>query len=416
MNLQYLRNELWYQRRRTISAVIGLALGVTLLITINALSSAYRQAARAPLSEIDADITVQRSGNVPQDMTGPVFPCSAVTLKEEEVKRIATLKGVTGIGKAVLLWVFDPNQAWIVLGIEKENSIGPATLKNAISSGRFLGESKSEALVESTFAGRFGILLGDDITIAGENYKVVGLVDASRAPKIAVANVYIGLDDSRRMALVSPQVQSVSPFMDQDVNLLFIRADQHDVPTISAQLREIMGKQSTIASPDSFLKQLGGIFEIFDRFALFASLIAVFVSALVTLKIMAGNINERAREIGILKAVGWTGRNVMSQLLGESLIQGLLGGLLGILVASIIIFGLSFIQISIPIPWDMSPVPHFLPGGDQQIFKTLGLQVTMPWSLAVFAALLSLAIGGITSGLLTKVVSRIKPAEALRHE
>lgn len=416
MNIDYLKNELWRQKRRTISSVIGLALGVALLLTINALSSAYRDAARAPLKEIGADITVQRSGNVPRDMAGAVFPCSAVTLKGEEVKRISSLKGVTGIGKAVLLWVFDPNQAWVLLGVEKNNTVGPVNLKDSVSEGKFLGESGSEALVESAFAERFNIKTGDDLSVGGANFKVVGLVDASLAPKMAVANVYISLDDARRLAVESPQVQSVAPFGPDDVNLLFVRADQRDVPSISAQLREMMGKQTTIAAPDSFLKQLGGVFEMFDRFAMVASLIAVLVSALVTLKIMAGNINERVREIGILKAVGWTGRNVMSQLLGESIVQGLLGGLAGVLIAWLVIFVLSFTQISIPIPWDMSPVPHFLPGGDKQIFKTLTLQIDVPWSLALFAVTLSLLIGVVATGLLSRIVSRIKPAEVLRHE
>ena len=110
MNIRYLRNELYYQKRRTLAAVIGLSIGIALLIILNALSMAYRHAARVPLQEIGADITVQRSGNVPRDMAGPVFPCSAVTIRAEEVKRIETLPGVRGLGKAVLLWVFDPDQ------------------------------------------------------------------------------------------------------------------------------------------------------------------------------------------------------------------------------------------------------------------------------------------------------------------
>lgn len=416
MNLHYLKNELWHHRRRTISAVIGLAIGVSLLIIINALATAYRQAARAPLSEIGADITVQRSGNVPKDMAGPVFPCSAVTLTDDEVKKIEGIKGVNGIGKALLLWVFDPKQAWIVLGIEKQNTVGPATLKNAISEGRFLGDTRDEALVESAFAGRFGIKVGDVLPLAGGSYRVVGLVDASRAAKIAIANVYIALNDAQKLAVSSPLVQSVSPFKDQDVNLLFIRADQRKLTGISSQLREMLGKQATISSQDSFMKLLGGVFAMFDRFAVVVSLIALLVSALVAFKIMAGNINERAREIGILKAVGWTDRNVMSQILAESVAQGLLGGLLGLIVAVLVTFGLGFMTVDIPIPWDMSPVPHFLPGGDKQIFKTLSLSIGISWPLALFSVFLSVAVGALTGGLLTRVVSRIKPAEVLRHE
>ena len=107
-------------------SVLGLSIGIALLIILNSLSLAYRQAAHVPLKEIGADITVQRSGDVPKELAGAVFPCSAVTIRKEEVEKIQKLPGVRGIGTGLLLWVFDPNRAWIVLGIEQENSIGPS--------------------------------------------------------------------------------------------------------------------------------------------------------------------------------------------------------------------------------------------------------------------------------------------------
>jgi len=53
---------------------------------------------------------------------------------------------------------------------------------------------------------------------------------------------------------------------------------------------------------------------------------------------MAGNIAERAREIGVLKAVGWTNRNVVSQLMSESVIQCFMAGILGLLIALVASF------------------------------------------------------------------------------
>ena len=132
------------------------------------------------------------------------------------------------------------------------------------------------------------------------------------------------------------------------------------------------------------MKLLGSLFALSDKFTMAASLIAIIVAVLIAFKTMAGNIAERAREIGVLKAVGWTNRNVVTQLLAESIIQCLLAGLLGLLVALVAAFGLSFIKVNIPIPWEMSPTPHFLPGGGDQIFKTLRLPVHVPWTLAAF--------------------------------
>ena len=416
MNLHYLTKELYFQKRRTVAAIAGLSIGIALLIILNALSMAYRQAARAPLKEIGADITVQRPGDVPKEMAGAVFPCSAVTINAEEMKKIESLPGINGIGRAVLLWVFDPTRAWIVLGIEQQNPVGPSILRNAVAEGRFLEEGKTEALVEVAYARQFNIKVGDTISIAGKVLPVVGMVDASRAAKIAVANIYLPLAEAQKLAASSDLVQSVSPFGANDVNLLFIKADQGNITGLTASLKNILGKKATIGTPDSFLKLLGSLFALSDKFSLAASFIAIFVSVLIAFKTMAGNIAERAREIGVLKAVGWTNRNVVTQLLAESVTECLLAGILGLAIAAIAAFALSFMKVNIPIPWDMSPVPHFLPGGGEQIFKTLRLPVHITWTLAAFAIALSVVIGGFTGGLLGRNIAKIKPSEVLRHE
>jgi putative ABC transport system permease protein len=416
MNLHYLMKELYYQRRRTLTAILGLSVGIALLIILNALSIAYRQAAHAPLQAIGADISVQRSGNVPKDLAGAVFPCSAVTLHKSEVEKIQGLPGIRGLGTGLLLWIFDPNRAWIVLGIEQNNSVGPAILRSAVTEGRFLQEGASEAMVEGAYARQFGIKVRDTVSIGGKKYPVVGLVDASQAAKIAVANVYLPIAEAEQIAVSSKQVQSVSPYELGDVNLLFIKADQQKIPELATSMKNILGKNATVATPDSFLKLLGSMFALSDRFTLAASLIAVIVAVLIAFKTMAGNIAERAREIGVLKAVGWTNRNVVSQLLMESVVQCFLAGILGLLVAWVVAFGLSFMKVNIPIPWDMAPVPHFLPGGGDQIYKTLRLPIEVPWTLASFAFVLSIVIGGLTGGLLGRQIGKIKPSEVLRHE
>ncbi|MGZ3533701.1 MAG: ABC transporter permease, partial [Thermodesulfobacteriota bacterium] len=321
MNLHYMMKELYYQRRRTLMSILGLSIGIALLIILNSLSAAYRQAAHVPLQEIGADITVQRSGDVPKDLAGAVFPCSAVTIRKEEVEKIQKLPGVRGMGTGLLLWVFDPNRAWIVLGIEKDNSIGPSLLRSSIAEGRFLEEGKPEALVEQAYARQFGIKLNDIISVADKKFPVVGFADASRAAKIAVANVYLPLREAEDLAVSSKQLQSVSPYAPGDVNLLFVKADQEKITALASEMKRILGNKATVATPESFLKLLGSLFALSDKFTLAASLIAIIVAVLIAFKTMAGNIAERAREIGVLKAVGWTNRNVVSQLMSESVIQ-----------------------------------------------------------------------------------------------
>jgi len=416
MSLRYAIKELYHQKRRTIISILGLSIGIALLVILNALSLAYHEAARAPLKEIGADITVQRPGNVPQELAGAVFPCSAVSIRKEEIEKIERIPGIRGLGKAVLLWIFDPTRAWIVLGIEQSNPVGPAVLRSFVTEGRFFAEGKPEALVEAAYARQFGIKLGNTVSVAGRQYPVVGIVDASHTSKIAIANLYLPLQETQAIAASSRPLQSVSPFAPGDVNLLFIKVDQENTVRAATALKGILGDKVAIATPESFLKLLGSLFALSDKFVLAASCIAILIAVLIAFKTMAGNIAERAREIGILKAVGWTQRNVTMQLLCESLIQCFIAGIIGLLVAQAAAFGLSFMTVNIPIPWEMSPTPHFLPGGGDPLFKTLRLPVHIPLSLAFFAVLLSVVVGGLTGALVGRHISKIKPSEVLRHE
>jgi putative ABC transport system permease protein len=90
--------------------------------------------------------------------------------------------------------------------------------------------------------------------------------------------------------------------------------------------------------------------------------------------------------------------------------------LLGIAAAFVTSWLLSFRTLNIPIPWEMSPSPHFLPGGMDALFKTVRLPVSLSWSMAFLAVLVSLAVGAATCFLCAGRLTTIKPSEVLRHE
>jgi len=416
MDLRYIVKELWYRKRRTLAATIGLAVGMAILIIMNALSSAYTEAARIPLKEIGADITVQLAGDVPENLTGPVFACSAVTIRKNDIDQIRMLPGVQGLAQGLLVWVFDADRFTIVLGLDPSNPDGPGVLRSQVTDGRFLEKGKKQALVEATFAKNFGLKTGDTVAVAGETYPVAGILDASRATKIAVAHIYLPLEEARQMAVESKQVQAVSPFDQGDANVLFIKAAPGQIDALARSIKDILGDRASVATPASFLKQLGSLFALSDKFSVATSLIAVVVTLLIVLKTMAANLTERAGEIGILKAVGWSNGNVVSQIMAESTLQCFIGGILGLLFAILAASTLGHMHISIPIPWEMSPTPHFLPGGGDPIFKTLRLPVHISWQLASFTILLAALIGALIGGFLSRRIARVKPSEVLRYE
>lgn len=416
MRFSYVWREISLRRRRHLTAIFGLSIGVGLLVALQVLSGAYKEAARMPLQEIGADISIQRSGDVPQELQGAVFPCSAVTIQHKEVEQISKMSGVRSVGQAVLMWVFDKDQFTMLLGLDPSSPLGPGKLRNFVTKGHFIESDSPQALVDTTYARERHLDVGGVVTILDKQYPIVGLVDASRASKIAVANVYLPLKEAQAVAKESPQVQGVSPFEADDVNLVFVLADQGAIPSLSKELKQLLGDKTTVASPDSFLRQLGNLFALSDKFATATSLIVMVVAFLMVFKTIAGSIQERAREIGVLKCLGWTNGNVIGQLLVESLTECFLSGLLGLGIAWLVCFILGFQQVKIPIPWEMSPTPHFLPGGGEPVFKMVALPAHLSWSISAFALVLSLLVGAFTSVLCIGRITRIKPSEVLRHE
>jgi putative ABC transport system permease protein len=62
------------------------------------------------------------------------------------------------------------------------------------------------------------------------------------------------------------------------------------------------------------------------------SSISALVGGIVIMNVMLVSVTERTKEIGIRRAVGATGFDVLKQFLTESVLQCLLGGVLGILL------------------------------------------------------------------------------------
>ena len=101
---------------------------------------------------------------------------------------------------------------------------------------------------------------------------------------------------------------------------------------------------------------MGGVSKISDQFSLLVSLVALGGAIFLIIKTMLANLVERVREIGILKAVGWTGKDVQKQLMGEVLVQSLLGGVVGIVAGYLISYLLGFLSCKFPIstPWEVN--------------------------------------------------------------
>ncbi len=417
MGLRYVWSELVHRPQRSIVAIISIALGVALYLSLQAYAEGYQNAARTPLTEIGADLVVQREGDIPDAFEGIVFPHSTAPIGEEEVAALREVEGVEEVGEALFFWSFESDPFLVGLGIDPEESFGPGRLRTAIREGRFLEAGDTGvAVADSSYADQYQLQIGDTVQISGEAFQLVGLADTSRVGNVANANLYLPIADVNRMVHAAPQVQSVYTLDEQVTNLLFVKADSAQASLVADNLKQLLGERSLVTTPQSFEDVFGTTFQLIDRFGLLVGFSCLFLALLGLLRVVVGGLTERRRDVGIMRAVGWRKREIVRQISRESLVLVAVGWSIGVIAAIGIAYVLSYFTVSIPVPWELSPTPHFMAGGAKSLALTVTMQASVqPLGIAGTGVLCLLA-GWVLSWWLARRAANMKPVEVLRSE
>ena len=201
--------------------------------------------------------------------------------------------------------------------------LGPLSL-GTLTKGRTLGGADGTAdvaLVDANYAKSNKITVGSTVTIAKTSFKVVGVVSVPASA--SSYDFYIPL--ARAQALAS---------MKNDVNTIYVAADSTTsigtvsreistaVPGVTVQDAQSMASEITgsVSSASSLANNLG-------RWLAVAVLAVAFLLACL---LTTAAVSRRVREFGTLKALGWTSRRIVGQVVGEALTVGVVGGVIGV--------------------------------------------------------------------------------------
>ena len=183
---------------------------------------------------------------------------------------------------------------------------------------------RTAALVGPGTMKRFGLHVGQQIMLRGTIYpinvtlKIVGTTGGKAPP-----NFLIFRRDYLEEAIGRPGF----------VSIYWVRADSAAaVPALIASLDEEFANSTAETQSESEAAFMNGFMENYRAFFTLAEvlgLIVVISIALVAANTAAMSIRERRAEIAVMRSLGFSSRLILSLLLAESLIIGLLGGLLG---------------------------------------------------------------------------------------
>lgn len=170
-----------------------------------------------------------------------------------------------------------------------------------------------------------------------------------------------------------------------------------DIDRVSRQIR-VLGFD-TFALLDQFKEMRTGFF-ILDMVLFTIGMVAIFVATLGIINTMLMSIFERFAEIGVMKAVGASDRDVMAVFFVESGLIGLAGGLFGLLLGASVSRVINGI-VNFYLAKQGVPYIHYF-------HFSLGL--------CLGAVLFSLLVSLIAGIYPARRAARVDPVQALRHE
>lgn len=237
-------------------------------------------------------------------------------------------------------------------------------------------------------------VLGEEITVSGSKYKVIGVIESSSMTYIRgdgliilpYKNLINTLSDTNNFSAISVLLHESSYFEIAGKAILKglnasrqLSSDSEEVFSVETSQSFIESAQETTQMISLFLGIVGGI--------------ALFVGGIGTMNMMLTTVTERTREIGLRKAVGARDRDILFQILIESVSLTTLGGVIGILLS----LGAASIANKI--------------FADSNLIKVL-----VNTEVVIFAAIVAIVVGVVFGLYPARNAAKLQPVDALRSE
>ena len=216
---------------------------------------------------------------------------------------------------------------YTVAGVNPADTTSGLVTKAQLVKGAWLSSTpsvaKSQVLVTTAYASQKGLKVGDTLTINKVGYRIVGLVNPTLTGD--VSDVYFSISNLQTLSTNSNRINEVLVSVDNanDVNAV-AKAIKKALPGATASLADQV--TGSLSNARKLANDLGG------ALALVVLLAAFLIAGLLTLS----SVSKRVREIGSLRAIGWSRGRVVRQIMAETLGIGVVGGVVGIAVGAVI--------------------------------------------------------------------------------
>jgi ABC-type antimicrobial peptide transport system permease subunit len=367
-------NNLLRRKGRTMLTVLGISIGVAAIITLGSLADGLQAGYNGMMSGSKADLVLSQSNSYDLSLSTVDYKISDVLLTMPEVKAISgMIQGMAQTEGVPYFFIFGyPDDSFVLsrFQITQGMAFNQREAQRLRGKPILLGSSASETLKKSP---------GDTIRIMGTVFRVVGIYQTGDA--FEDSGAVMSLSNSQELMGKTHQV-----------SLFYIQLKEPGLkPRFEARVKRLW-PDLLLAGTKEFASS-NGMVDMLRVMIWVISGLAILIGGVGMMNAQLMAVFERTREIGVLRAVGWSQSRVLLLILGESVMVCLAGGIFGLILG-----------------WQLLNVFSGVLG----IFGASANQISPILMVQAFGVVLVL---GLSGGLFPAWrASRFHPIEALRYE
>jgi putative ABC transport system permease protein len=356
---------------RAVVTASAVTIGVTAVLALGVLTSSLRHTAVAILQTGTADFSVSQKG------ASDVLYSS---LSGEDVKAIQQTPGVdAAVGVFIATTKINAQHPFFIeIGIAPRQQ---ADFGITVLDGRApQAEAQDEIMLGWRAAKDFNVHVGDRFRVDERTFNVVGIMTTGNS---------FG-DGAGVWPITALQAWHRQPGV---YTLVFVRTKDHkNIDPIRKAIEHASPRLATARSETDY-GRVDRNLVLISAANIGGSILALFIGATGVMNTSLLSFFERTREFGVLRAVGWTRRRLMTMVLTEVLIVALIGAAAGVGVGIAATQGLTHVG---------SLVGVFQPRYSARLFGR--------------ALLFAFAMAFIGAAYPAMRAARLAPLEALQHE
>lgn len=325
------------KRLRTALTMIGIFIGIASVVALISVGQGMQRMIGEEFDRIGKNTVIITPGGGNAAIPGT----SSAVITLDDVDRIKKISGITGATyvtfKSARVEYNDKVIYPFVFGIptDGDSDIFYKMLADIELGRKLRPEDKYKAIVgyrivrESSYFGK-PVSIGDKIKIQNKDFTVVGSLEKVGNSQDD-SQIYIPYETAKDLFSLNDEVLYIYAQGEPDINATAL-AD-----AIKKDLRKVRGEKSgeesfDVQTAEQLIEIFNTVFSVVTWFLVGIAAISLLVGGVGIMNTMYTSILERTRDIGIMKAIGATKKDILGIFLIESGLLGLAGGIVGILI------------------------------------------------------------------------------------